>query len=63
MLVLKPRESQRIQIGNDILISVLSCGRNRVTLGFDAPKDQNIKFVVPLARKEVKNISDEKQVH
>lgn len=39
MLVLTRHQGERIRIGNDITITVIEAGSNRVRLGFDAPKD------------------------
>lgn len=39
MLVLSRKESQRIQIGNNITITVIEIRGNKVRLGIDAPKN------------------------
>lgn len=44
MLVLSRKVSQRIQIGEDVTITVVDIGRNRVRLGIEAPK------AVPIVR-------------
>ena len=39
MLVLSRKESQRIRLGDDIVISVLRLGGDKVRLGIEAPRD------------------------
>ena len=39
MLVLSRKEAQRIRLGDDIVISVLKLGGDKVRLGIDAPRD------------------------
>lgn len=39
MLVLSRKEAQRIRLGEDIVISVLKLGGDKVRLGIDAPRD------------------------
>ena len=39
MLVLSRKETQRIRLGNDIVITVLRLGGDKVRLGIEAPKD------------------------
>ena len=39
MLVLSRKEAQRIRLGDDIVITVLRLGGDKVRLGIDAPKD------------------------
>jgi carbon storage regulator len=39
MLVLSRKEAQRIRLGNDIVITVLRLGGDKVRLGIEAPKD------------------------
>ena len=43
MLVLSRKQGERLVVGDDITITVTKCGRNRVVLGIDAPKDVAIK--------------------
>jgi carbon storage regulator len=38
MLVLTRKENERVVIGNDIVISVVSIGPGRVKIGIEAPK-------------------------
>jgi len=42
MLVLSRKLSERIMIGDDIYITIVSIGPNSVRLGIDAPKDVKI---------------------
>ena len=42
MLVLSRKVSQRIRIGNDIVITIISLGKTVVDLGIDAPKNVKI---------------------
>lgn len=42
MLVLTRRPGEQIQIGNDIVVTVLGIKGNQVRLGFKAPTDTNI---------------------
>ncbi|MEE9332506.1 MAG: carbon storage regulator CsrA [Granulosicoccaceae bacterium] len=42
MLILTRRSSERIFIGDDVVLSVLAIEGNRVKLGIDAPKDVSI---------------------
>ncbi len=39
MLVLSRKESQRIRLGDEIVITVLRLGGEKVRLGIEAPKD------------------------
>jgi carbon storage regulator len=39
MLVLSRKESQRIRLGDNIVISVLRLGGDKVRLGIEAPRD------------------------
>lgn len=43
MLVLSRKCGERIQVGEDIVITVTRCGRNRVVLGIDAPSEVPIR--------------------
>lgn len=47
MLVLNRKRTEQIQIGDDIVITVLEISRNRVRLGIAAPVD------VPVLRTEL----------
>ena len=42
MLVLSRKVAQRIRIGNDIIITIISLGKSVVDLGIDAPKNVKI---------------------
>lgn len=42
MLVLGRKESERILIGDDIVITVISIRRGIVRIGIDAPKDVSV---------------------
>lgn len=37
MLVLTRKPGQQVRIGDSLVVSVLECGRNRVSIGIDAP--------------------------
>ena len=39
MLVLSRKEAQRIRLGDEIVISVLRLGGDKVRLGIEAPRD------------------------
>lgn len=39
MLVLSRKESQKIKLGDSIVVTVVRTGRDRVQLGIDAPSD------------------------
>jgi carbon storage regulator len=39
MLVLSRRESQRVKLGDSIVLTVVRLGRDKVRLGIDAPSD------------------------
>ena len=39
MLVLSRRESQRIRLGDSIVVTVVRLGRDKVRLGIEAPSD------------------------
>lgn len=39
MLVLSRKETQRIRLGDDIVITVVRIGGDKVRLGIEAPKD------------------------
>lgn len=42
MLVLTRKPGQQVRIGESLVISVLHCGRNKVSVGIDAPPDVRI---------------------
>ena len=42
MLILTRRSNERIFIGDDIVLSILSIEGNRVKVGIDAPKEVSI---------------------
>ena len=42
MLVLTRKQSQMIQIGENVVIKVIKTGRNTVKIGIDAPSDVRI---------------------
>lgn len=42
MLVLSRRRGEQICVGDDVVLTVLDVRGNRVSLGFDAPKDRTI---------------------
>jgi carbon storage regulator len=48
MLVLSRKRSESIQIGDDIVVTVLESDRGRVRLGIDAPKE------IPVRRTELR---------
>ena len=39
MLVLSRKESQRVKLGESIVLTVVRLGRDKVRLGIDAPSD------------------------
>lgn len=43
MLVLSRKEGERLVVGKDITITVTKCGRNRVVIGIEAPKEVAVK--------------------
>lgn len=51
MLILTRRSNERIFIGDDVVLSVLSIEGNRVKLGIDAPAD------VSILREEIRDCS------
>lgn len=55
MLVLSREVGERIQIGEDIFITILRSGRRRVSVGVDAPKELVIKRIGPDSQFEEKN--------
>lgn len=42
MLVLSRKTGERIQIGDDVVVTVVRIGPNNVRLGIEAPRDKNI---------------------
>lgn len=42
MLILTRKKDDRIMIGEDIVITVVSCEDGRVKIGIDAPKDVRV---------------------
>ncbi len=42
MLVLTRKEGGKIMIGNDIVITVVDIGRDRVRIGIEAPTDVSV---------------------
>jgi len=56
MLILTRRNNERIFIGDNIVLSILTIEGNRVKVGIDAPKD------VTILREEIKNTPVELQV-
>jgi carbon storage regulator CsrA len=58
MLVLTRKTAETIQIGNDIVIKVISCGRGRVKIGVEAPGDVRVvrgELIEPAALKRLLN--------
>jgi len=51
MLVLTRKSMQHIQIGDDIVVTVVEVGGNKVRLGIDAPKE------IPIRRSELSDIN------
>ena len=48
MLVLTRKENEKIQIGNDIVLTIVRTAGDRVRIGIEAPSD------VPILRNELK---------
>ncbi|MCP5064794.1 MAG: carbon storage regulator CsrA [Ignavibacteriae bacterium] len=42
MLVLTRKENEKIRIGKDIVLNIVSISENNIKLGIDAPKDVKI---------------------
>jgi len=62
MLVLTRKTAETIQIGNDVVIKVISCGRGRVKIGVEAPGDVRVvrgELLEPAAIKRLLNITVE----
>ena len=58
MLVLTRKTAETIQIGNDIVIKVISCGRGRVKIGVEAPGNVRVvrgELLEPAAIKRLLN--------
>lgn len=58
MLVLSRKEAQKIRLGDDIVITILKMGGDKVRLGIDAPRDMLVlrdelePFEQPVAAKQ-----------
>jgi carbon storage regulator len=62
MLVLTRKTAETIQIGNDIVIKVISCGRGRVKIGVEAPGNVRVvrgELMEPAAIKRLLNATVE----
>ena len=62
MLVLTRKAAETIQIGNDIVIKVISCGRGRVKIGVEAPGNVRVvrgELMEPAAIKRLLNATVE----
>jgi len=62
MLVLTRKTAETIQIGNDVVIKVISCGRGRVKIGVEAPGNVRVvrgELVEPAAIKRLLNATVE----
>ena len=58
MLVLTRKAAETIQIGNDIVVKVISCGRGRVKIGVEAPANVRVvrgELMEPAAIKRLLN--------
>jgi carbon storage regulator len=58
MLVLSRRSTERIQIGDNVVVTVLEIRGNKVRMGIDAPKEvrvlrSELKEVIPDVRTDV----------
>lgn len=42
MLILSRKQSESVQIGDDIIITIFDIGRGQVRMGFDVPKSVKI---------------------
>ena len=42
MLILSRKRGEQIRVGDDVVLTVLDVKGNRVSLGFDAPKERSI---------------------
>lgn len=51
MLVLTRKSMQHIQIGDDIVVTVVEVRGNKVRLGIDAPKE------IPIRRSELQDVN------
>ena len=62
MLVLTRKTAETIQIGNEIVIKVISCGRGRVKIGVEAPGNVRVvrgELLEPAAIKRLLNATVE----
>ncbi|QDT55036.1 hypothetical protein Pan44_30770 [Caulifigura coniformis] len=62
MLVLTRKTAETIQIGNDVVIKVIYCGRGRVKIGVEAPGDVRVvrgELLEPAAIKRLLNVTVE----
>jgi carbon storage regulator CsrA len=62
MLVLTRKTAETIQIGNDVVIKVISCGRGRVKIGVEAPGNVRVvrgELLEPAAIKRLLNAAVE----
>ncbi len=55
MLVLSRKNGEKIQIADDIIITVVEIDRGKVRLGIDAPKDIPV-FRTELLERKVENV-------
>lgn len=55
MLVLSRKTSERIRIGDEVVVTIVRIGPNSVRIGIEAPKDTNI------VREELCNFSTSEQ--
>jgi carbon storage regulator len=57
MLVLSRKTSERIRIGDEIVVTIVRIGPNSVRIGIEAPRDTNI------VREELCNFANPEQGH
>ena len=43
MLVLSRKVGERIQLGEDVVLTVLKVGHNRIQIGISAPRDLDVR--------------------
>lgn len=60
MLVLSRKESQRIQVGDDVLICVVAIDGDRVRIGIEAPREVRVMRTELLDRREESEGSGER---